>query len=116
MKVKIISRVWMNDTEFYFYDDRSRPISVAEPVQLKFKLHDPGAMIGPGSSTAPTFVLNYAQSIEFVDSVIEEARLSYLGDAQKYHKENVFEAEEIKILKEELASWKKLAMTLLGAA
>lgn len=111
MKVKIISRAWINDVEFYFYCDDGPGTAIAAPVSLVLTRHVPGSQL-----SNPTFTLPYSDAIELIDSVIEEAKLSYLGDASKYRKENVFEAAEIKILKEELADWKKLAMTLLGAA
>jgi hypothetical protein len=110
MKVKIISREWLNDVEFYLYSDVGDGIAVAAPVSLVLTKHFPGSQL-----SNPTFTLPYSGAIEFVDSVIEEARFSYLGSGSRYKKENILESEEIKILKEELADWKKLALTLLGA-
>jgi hypothetical protein len=110
MKVKIVSREWLNDVEFYYYTEENGRIFIAKPVEQEMILHERGVAL-----SRPTFTIPYDGAIEFVQSVISEAKSCYLGTAKRFREENVFEAEEIKILKEELADWKKLALTLLGA-
>lgn len=105
MKCKVVIREWLNDVEFYFYEENDRQIYVAKPVEFIFEKHEQGAAVDPEKAT---FTLGYGKAIELVESLLTEARFSMLGSAQRMRKDDLLEGGELKATKEHLRDMQKL--------
>lgn len=108
MKCKVVVREWLNDVEFYFYEDQNHEIYVAEPVSFTFHRHEKGSAIDPKKAT---FTLDYSKAIELVESVLEEARFAMIGSSQRMRKDDLLEGGELKAMRDHLADMKKLVFT-----
>ncbi len=110
MKCKVVVREWLNDVEFYFYEEHEHEIYVAKPVEFIFEKHPMGASVDPKKAT---FTLRYEKAIGLVESLLSEARFSMLGSNQRMRKDDLLEGGELKATKEHLKDMQKLVFEVL---